>query len=99
MGLQPTLDLEKNLLAGPFHPGFGELVHSRIMLQQVTRHLKNLSPGSTAVVTISRQDLSIFRGWKNSSIKRLNQLGLADRFRLRLERDQPRFTVCFPATG
>ncbi len=99
MGLQPTMELEKNLLAGPFPPGFGELVHSRIMLQQVTRYLKRLSPGSTTVVAINHQDQSIFRGWRNSNIKRLNQLGLADRFHLRLVRNQPRFTICFPAAS
>jgi hypothetical protein len=39
MGLQPTIELERALVAGPYHPAFGELVNSRLMLRRTRRAL------------------------------------------------------------
>ena len=45
MGLQPGPELERSLVAGPYHPAFGELVNGRLMLQQTRRLLCRIRPG------------------------------------------------------
>ncbi len=93
MGLQPGPELENALLAGPYHPAFGELVTSRIMFKK-TRSLLNSIPGGGQVnLYINEKDQSVFRGLKSSNIKRLEELGLADRFILLTDPDQSRLTV------
>lgn len=37
MGLQPTEELERNLVAGPYHPSFRQLVEGRLQRSGVTR--------------------------------------------------------------
>lgn len=80
MGLQPEPDLEKNLLAGPYHPAFGELVGSRIMLNRTRRLLKEVPDGEQAILTIHEKDQSMFRGIHSANMKRLAELGLYERF-------------------
>ncbi len=93
MGLQPGPDLERSLLAGPYHPAFGELVNSRLMLQQVRQLLAGLGPGTRAVLSIAERDLSVFKGIRQVNIERLTSLGLSDRFILRTDPGQCRGTV------
>lgn len=92
MGLQPGPELEESLIAGPYHPAFGELVYARLMLQQVRKKLQELKKES-AVLSISSRDVSIFRGMKSKNIKRLEELGLAGRFTLVTDEEQPRHTL------
>lgn len=42
LGLQATESLETQLLAGPWHPAFGELVKSRLMIRQARQLLRRL---------------------------------------------------------
>ncbi len=42
VGLQSTDTLEGSVVAGPYHPAFGELVESRILYKKMTRYLDNL---------------------------------------------------------
>lgn len=48
MGLQPTLALnaQTGVIAGPFHPAFGELVHAAVWLAAIKRHLNGLDLGT-----------------------------------------------------
>jgi len=93
MGLQPGPDLERSLLAGPYHPAFGELVNGRIMLRQ-TRKLLAFAPSDQKVcLQISEQDQSVFRGIGRVNIHRLTSLGLSDRFTLCVDPDQSRGTI------
>ena len=39
MGLQPSAELEQSLVSGPYHPAFGELVQSRLMLRRTRQAL------------------------------------------------------------
>ncbi len=93
MGLQAGPELEKSLLAGPYHPAFGELVNSRLMLQQTRQLLTCVGKDSTAVLSIAEQDLSVFQGMRRANIERLTSLGLSDRFILQTDPGQCRGTV------
>jgi len=93
MGLQPGPELERSLVAGPYHPSFGHLVDSRLMLQQTRRHLAGLEPGQCAVLTINPRDVSLFLGMGGANRERLTRLGLSDRFRLQTDPGLPRGTI------
>ncbi len=93
MGLQPSESLEHDLLAGPYHPAFGELVLARIFFKRVRALLVDIPVGAVRTLSISPGDLSIFRGQRNSSVHRLEVLGLSARMELYLDPEQPRHTV------
>ncbi len=93
MGLQPGPELEQSLLAGPYHPAFGELVHSRLMLQQTRQLLAGVGKNAKAILSVAERDLSVFQGIRRANIERLTSLGLSDRFILKTDPDQCRGTV------
>lgn len=93
MGLQPGPELEEALVAGPYHPAFGELVLSRLMLRRTRRALRGVPEGEKVRLSIAAQDRSIFQGMRSENIKRLRQLGLLDRFNLVTDPCQPRATL------
>ena len=93
MGLQPGPELERSLVAGPYHPAFGELVNARIMLGQTSKLLSRVPPGQPVRLQISDRDQSVFRGIYSANIHRLTSLGLSDRFTLHTDPDQARGTV------
>ncbi len=93
MGLQAGPALEDALVAGPWHPAFGELVESRRMLRRTRQVLARVPAGEQVLLSISSRDQSLFRGQRSANIRRLARLGLADRFVLRLDPEQPRFTL------
>ena len=93
MGLQPGPELEHSLVAGPYHPAFGELVNARLMLQQTRKVLSRVPSGQKVRLQISDRDQSVFRGIRSANIHRLTSLGLSDRFTLHTDPDQPRGTV------
>jgi histone acetyltransferase (RNA polymerase elongator complex component) len=93
MGLQPGPELERNLVAGPYHPAFGELVHARIMLQKTRKELQSTDVTNRQVLSISSKDESIFRGVYSGNIKRLRELGLAENYLLVRDQQQQRYTL------
>ena len=93
MGLQPSAELACALVAGPYHPAFGELVMARLMLHQTRRLLAGIPASDPVALVIAEQDQSIFRGPRSANLRRLRQLGLLDRFVLRTDPAQPRQTV------
>ena len=90
MGLQPGPELEKTLLAGPYHPAFGELVRARIMLNQTRRLLHQHRQAWPCALRIAPADLSVFMGLKRSNLQRLEALGLRSRFTLLADPGLPR---------
>ena len=72
-GLQPTAELERSLLAGPYHPAFGQLVQSAVYLAQA-RHLCRLYP-NRHLLLVAAKELSTLLGQKRSN---LGQLMLLD---------------------
>jgi len=80
-GLQPTASLERSdrIVAGPYHPAFGQLVKSAVWYDRLAPILKKAACSSRyLVIHASPQDLSDIRGQKSSNIKRwINQMELA----------------------
>ncbi|ADW16264.1 Radical SAM domain protein [Desulfobulbus propionicus DSM 2032] len=93
MGLQPSPELERAVVAGPYHPAFGELVKARLMLRQARRLLAGVQPSTPVTLVIAERDQSIFRGPRSANLERLRQLGLLDRFVLRADPNQPRQAI------
>ncbi len=91
-GLQAGEELESSLLAGPWHPAFGELVSSRLLLRQTRRLLAQAKTG-TFRLRINPRDQSAFRGLKSANVERLRQLGLWQRITLTTDPTQERGTV------
>ncbi|WP_417909586.1 elongator complex protein 3 [Candidatus Electronema sp. PJ] len=81
LGLQAGAELESSLLAGPWHPAFGELVSSRLMFRQ-TKKLLAQAKTNQVCLQINPRDQSVFRGIKAANIARLEQLGLWQRISL-----------------
>ncbi|MFA7348887.1 MAG: radical SAM protein [Desulfurivibrionaceae bacterium] len=76
MGLQPSAALEKTVLAGPYHPAFGELVLSRLFFNSVRAALSARPPYQSHRLCLAKADESIYRGCGNGNVKRLAALGL-----------------------
>ncbi len=95
MGLQAGKELTASLVAGPWHPAFGELVSSRLMLQRTRKLLAAGSRTDNRRITLSinDKDQSIFRGMKSKNIKRLDQMGLWQYITLISDKHQTRHTV------
>jgi histone acetyltransferase (RNA polymerase elongator complex component) len=82
MGLQPTAELAAEVVAGPYHPAFGELVRSRLWFARIRRRLAMLAAGEHLTIRISHRDRSAVVGNNRTNIRRLEQLGYAGRFTL-----------------
>jgi histone acetyltransferase (RNA polymerase elongator complex component) len=76
MGLQPTTELAPGaaVLAGPFHPAFGELVLAAVWLDRLRTIFRNEHFfGSDITMEVAPQHFSAVRGQKNSNMKALQQ--------------------------
>ncbi len=77
IGLQPTKDLLNgdNVVAGPFHPAFGELVKNRVAfdyLCDIIEDFKELNPSKIIKILIPYNKASIYLGQKKINYKELN---------------------------
>lgn len=95
MGLQPSESLEKELVAGPYHPAFGELVRSRQWLRRIRKRLGELRAGETVQVHISSKDHSAVAGMKRMNMRRLEALGFGGRFKIVAEQERERGSVSY----
>jgi histone acetyltransferase (RNA polymerase elongator complex component) len=97
MGLQPSDELTKRVLAGPYHPSFGELVVARAWYLRARKILAAAGPGKRVTITISPRDQSAFVGPSKQNIKRLEALSFGSNLVLetdtKLERDRFRYVV------
>lgn len=93
MGLQPSEELSTKVVAGPYHPAFGELVLSRMLFNKTRKILSEMSSVRQRYLSIAAADESAFRGPQNVSMKRLTALGLLDEVELVFDKNQPRNTV------
>ena len=93
MGLQPSQELEKKVLAGPYHPAFGELVISRTLFKKARKILRHTKLNDKVHLSIAAADESAFRGPKNVNIERLAALGLLDGVELVFDKKQARNSV------
>lgn len=98
MGLQPSESLDRNFIAGPYHPAFGELVMSRLWLKRIREQLLHLQPGEKLCLRISPRDHGAVVGMKRANIRRLEQLGYSGRFTILPDKGMARgnihYAVC-----
>ena len=74
MGLQATDSLLEpgNIVAGPFHPAFGHLVHSAVFFDKATRELeRQMALSRRLAIKVSPRDVSRMKGLRNHNIKQL----------------------------
>lgn len=93
MGLQASTTLEKSVVAGPYHPAFGDLVRSRLWLNEIRQRLSLLQPGKKMEIYVSHRDISTVVGIKRGNVRRLEALGFADRFKVMADRTMARGSV------
>ncbi len=95
MGLQAGESLQENIVAGPYHPAFGELVLSRLFFRKVRRMIFEArgGGGGDLQLTLSFRDHSLFMGMKKENFQRLQRGGWLAGVELCLSDEQPRFEV------
>ena len=97
MGLQPTAELEKQLIAGPYHPAFGELVKSRCWYRKIRPLLVRAGRSKMVKLTINERDYSALAGQKRENLERFNNMAHGARLEVEIspsvERGQYRYTV------
>ncbi len=95
MGLQAGESLHENIIAGPYHPAFGELVLSRLFFKQVRRALfEAVGSGKKGVrLILSFRDQSLFMGLKKENYLRLQAGGWLQDVEVCFSETQPRFKV------
>jgi histone acetyltransferase (RNA polymerase elongator complex component) len=73
VGLQPTAELESPgvLLAGPYHPAFGQLVESEIWYDIVSARLVEMPRGSQVELFVPAGRVSDVVGQKRVNVQRL----------------------------
>ncbi len=74
LGLHADSGIEKNMIAGPYHPAINELVHSYIMLQEFKTELLKREKGNY-IIYVNPHKHSQAVGQKKSNIKQLSALG------------------------
>jgi len=90
VGLQPTKDLERNFLAGPYHPALHQLIDSAIFFD-MAKHLLKISPnGSQALFLCHPKEVSNLRGQRNENISRLTEHFKLNKILIEEKQDLPR---------
>lgn len=95
MGLHPSAALEKSLIAGPYHPAFGELVVGRHWFLRARRILSSNRDATTVTFTISSRDCSAFIGPGRQNLARLKRLFPACTVRLEHKKDLERNSLTY----
>lgn len=76
MGLQASVKLTDpdTVLAGPYHPAFGHLVHSRRFLNRAIDLLRRRPPSASVTFRVHSRDVSRLRGLKNRNVEILKNM-------------------------
>jgi histone acetyltransferase (RNA polymerase elongator complex component) len=71
VGLHPSEDLARDVLAGPCHPALHALVDSEIAFDMASALFENVSPKGGAFLACPPREVSNLRGQKNTNLRRL----------------------------
>ena len=74
LGLHSQKDIEKEMVAGIYHPSFRELCESRIYLKKLKNILKNCESGSYKIL-VNNSEISKVVGHKRSNVLNLRDSG------------------------
>jgi histone acetyltransferase (RNA polymerase elongator complex component) len=74
IGLQPTDELEKNVLAGPYHPALRQLVDGAVFFDMAASLLQSSQRNGHVLFFCHPKDISNLRGQRNENILRLKKL-------------------------
>lgn len=88
MGLpaSPGLVSGRDLVAGPFHPAFGHLVHAAGFYDRAAALLESTPPaGPEVTLHVHPRSISRMRGLANSNLKRLKQVYRLKQIRVRAD--------------
>jgi histone acetyltransferase (RNA polymerase elongator complex component) len=99
IGLQETDTLQDDIVAGPYHPAFGEMVLSRNLYRKVRPALGLLKGSACYELRVAAADQSVLRGPGNANLKRLAAKGLLDQVELIFEDNRPRGTISMVAAS
>ncbi len=99
VGLQPTRDLERSFLAGPYHPALHQLIDSAIFFD-MARHLLQIAPnGPQAFFHCHPKEVSSLRGQKNENIFKLKEQFKLDKILIHERKDLPRGCLVIETQG
>jgi histone acetyltransferase (RNA polymerase elongator complex component) len=73
IGLQPTKELERDFLAGPYHPAFRQLIDSAIFFDMATSLLQVPQKNRQALFLCHPKEVSNLRGQRNENILKLKK--------------------------
>ena len=74
LGLNPSEELSHGgAVAGAYHPALGELVKSRVLLEQARRLMKGVEPGSRIVLRVAPGLISQMTGQHRQNVKALRE--------------------------
>jgi len=73
IGLQPTKELERDYLAGPYHPAIRQVVESEIFLDMATSLLQAFQKNGPVLFLCNAKEVSNLRGQRNDNILKLKK--------------------------
>jgi histone acetyltransferase (RNA polymerase elongator complex component) len=73
IGLQPTRELERDFLAGPFHPALHQLIDSAIFFDMASSLLHTSQKNGQALFLCHPKEVSNLRGQRNENILELKK--------------------------
>jgi histone acetyltransferase (RNA polymerase elongator complex component) len=73
IGLQPTEELERDYLAGPYHPALHQLIDSAIFLDMAISLLQTSQKNGQALFLCHPKEVSNLRGQRNENILKLKK--------------------------
>lgn len=91
MGLQHSQELAEQVLAGPYHPSFGELVIARDWYLKARRVLAVAPAGAEVRISLAEGDYSAFVGPSKHNLNRLSELFPQKRLVLETDKTLARF--------
>ena len=93
VGLQPTEDLERDLLAGPYHPALRQMIDSEIVLDMAGHLLQLYQKGPRASFFCHPKEVSNLRGQNNENISKLKEQFGIEELLVQGREDVPRGSI------
>jgi histone acetyltransferase (RNA polymerase elongator complex component) len=99
IGLQPTLELERDYLTGPYHPAFRQLVDSAIFFDMATSLLQVSKKNGQVLLLCHPKEISNLRGQRNENIQRLKKRFKLSEILIEERQELPRGTLGLQTQG